>query len=401
MRDNKLSDLHFIVKDINNRHWGVSGEKLGKFKKSLDNTDKEKKPKQKKQTAKLKDKMMEDFIDRKMKGCNGDMIVDVCFSDSICGELKLRLYKNYQEIISIPLFFDIGYLSGNALENQKANIYNMYLPFGVTQKECDKIFENIKQAIKCIVIYAQKGATIRIWNDSTPTALCGLYYLISLLKNIDCKIYEMAFAYDYETNLKDAKEITDKQKQVYSCMWDLLVKENAPLRVFKDGHLIGVSEDYFDDLILDIVGKKEILTPKIVGEVLSKHKISDTYIFNRIYSLVDCGLLEIVDISENCKGLNYYPYKHIVKRANLGADEKEILFTDILEQCIKKQNFSHAWLEKEFELPYALADRFLSACEKMGVIEYTANGIKINVFIKDYLKNKRKYEKILIKHNLF
>lgn len=32
---------------------------------------------------------MEDFIGRKIKNYNGNMIIDICFNDNICGELKL------------------------------------------------------------------------------------------------------------------------------------------------------------------------------------------------------------------------------------------------------------------------------------------------------------------------
>lgn len=402
MENNDISDLHFTVKDKNGRYWGISGDKLGEFKKTLDNMDKEKTPEQKKQIAEVKEKMKEDFIDRKIKSYNGNMIVDICFNDSICGELKLHLHKKYQEIISIPLFFDIGYLKDDALENQKENIINMYAPFGVSQKECDEIFDKIKESIANVVLYAKKGASFRIWNDNIPTSLCGFYYLINLLKDIDCKIYEIPFIYDCNPNLDDAEEVTTEQKQTHSCVWDLFVEENAPLRVFENRVLTSVPETYYDDLILDIVDKKEMPVPHIVGKVLSKHKISDTYIFGRVYHLVECGYLEIVGINKKHKEPNFYPYKHIVKRTDYNFDdEEEILFTDILERCINEQNFSHAWLEKEFELPYALAGRFLTACEEMKIIEYTSHGTKINITIKDYLKNKRKYEKILMKHNLF
>lgn len=264
---------------------------------------------------------MEGFIDKKIKYHNNNITVDVCFNDNICGELKFNLYKKYQEIISIPLFFDIGYLKDDALENQKENINNMYLPFGVSQKECDEIFNNIKQAIKNVVTYAQKCASIRIWNDNTPTSLCGFYYLMNLLKDIDCKIYEVPFTYFSKPNLEDAEEITTKQKQTHSYTWDLLVEENAPLRVFENHILTSVPETYYDNLILNIVGKKEMPAPKIVGKVLSKYKISDTYIFDRIYYLINCRYLEITGICEKYKEPNYYPYKHIVKRNDSVSDD--------------------------------------------------------------------------------
>ena len=81
-------------------------------------------------------------------------------------------------------------------------------------------------------------------------------------------------------------------------------------------------------------------------------------------------------------------------------DEEEILFTDILEKCIIERNFSCAWLQKTFELPYSLAGRFLDACEEMGVIDRNAEKY-IQVDLDGYNKNKDKYIEVLIKHGLF
>ena len=51
MENNDMADLHFTVRDKNGRHWGISGDKLVDFKKTLDNMDKEKTPEQKKQRS--------------------------------------------------------------------------------------------------------------------------------------------------------------------------------------------------------------------------------------------------------------------------------------------------------------------------------------------------------------
>lgn len=401
MNNNDMSDLHFIVRDKNGRHWGISGDKLGEFKNTLDNIDNEKTPEQKKKIEDMKSEMLEYFIDNKIKNNNGHMVVDVCFNDSICGELKLHLHKKYQEIISIPLFFDIGNIKGDALDNQKPNIIDMYAPFGVSQKECDEIFENIKNNVDMVVSCAKNGATIRLWNENTPTSICGVYYLINLLKDIDCKICECPCSYFDKPNFDNMIELSKDKITEYSNKWDLLVEENAPLRVFKNGDIMGVEETYFDDLIFKIIGKRELLVPVIVGEVLSKYKISDSYIFDRIYHLVACGKLKIAGLSKKYDNKpNFYPYRHIIKMNDDSFGDEGIFFTDIIDRCLAKLNFSCAWLQKEFELPYALAVRLLTACEEMKIIEYANGETKILITLDDFIKNKRKYEKVLIKYNL-
>ena len=50
-------------------------------------------------------------------------------------------------------------------------------------------------------------------------------------------------------------------------------------------------------------------------------------------------------------------------------DEEEIFITDVIEHCIKKKNFSCAYIQKTFEMPYPLAARVIEACEEMGIIK--------------------------------
>lgn len=343
---------------------------------------------------------MSNIKDKKEKNSTTN-IVDICFNNLISGALNFNLYKECKEIITIPLFFDIGNIKGDALDNQKPNIIDMYAPFGVSQKECDEIFENIKNNVDMVVTCAKNGATIRIWNENTPTSICGVYYLINLLKDIDCKICECPCSYFDKPNFDNMVELSKDKTTEYSNKWDLLVKENAPLRVFENGDIVGVEETYFDDLIFKILGKQELLAPVIVGEVLSEYKISDSYIFDRIYHLVACGKLKIAGLSKKYDNKpNFYPYRHIIKMNDDSFGDEGIFFTDIIERCLSKLNFSCAWLQKEFELPYALAGRLLTACEELKIIECANGGAKILITLEDFIKNKNQYVKGLMKYNL-
>lgn len=51
--EDEMSDMHFIVRDKNGRHWGVAGNKLEEFKKTLDEMDKPKTEEQQKQIEKM------------------------------------------------------------------------------------------------------------------------------------------------------------------------------------------------------------------------------------------------------------------------------------------------------------------------------------------------------------
>lgn len=81
-------------------------------------------------------------------------------------------------------------------------------------------------------------------------------------------------------------------------------------------------------------------------------------------------------------------------------DEEEIFITDVIEHCIKKKNFSCAYIQTTFEMPYPLAARVIEACEDMGIIKEGKNRQEY-ISLDEWKKNYKKYIKTLIKKNLF
>lgn len=82
------------------------------------------------------------------------------------------------------------------------------------------------------------------------------------------------------------------------------------------------------------------------------------------------------------------------------VDEEEIFIIDVIKHCIEKQNFSCAYIQKTFEMPYSLAGRVLDACEEIGIIKDKNAGRKI-ISLAEWEKNYYKYSKKLIKKGLF
>ena len=81
-------------------------------------------------------------------------------------------------------------------------------------------------------------------------------------------------------------------------------------------------------------------------------------------------------------------------------DEDEIYIIDVIKHCIEKQNFSCAYIQKTFEMPYTLAGRVIGACEKIGIIKNDKVGRRI-IKLEEWQKDYDKYAKKLIKKGLF
>ena len=302
-----MSGLHFSVRDKNGRHWGVWGDKLKEFTEALENKDKPKTEEKEKQIKEMQKKLLDDMLEKRLE-INKDLVFDVCFSDNVCGELKLNLPEK-TEVISIPLFFDIGSLQDGALDYQKENILSFYLPYGVSEKECNEIFDKIKRSINIVIAFAQKGGTLRVWVQETSTSMCDFYYLMSLICNYDCKVIKGKYQSDDKNLLDNLENLSPEQINKYADMWNELVKDNADLRVERNGDIRSVNKNYFDNDILEIVGNSEITAVKLIAKLLSKYKVADFYIAGRINDLVNNGKLEVVGIDEKTNS----PFNQIVK----------------------------------------------------------------------------------------
>ncbi|WP_102400707.1 DUF1835 domain-containing protein [Haloimpatiens massiliensis] len=76
--------------------------------------------------------------------------------------------------------------------------------------------------------------------------------------------------------------------------WNRIKEEEGNLRVYQDGEIVTVDEDYFDALILKYTSNEFTKSARVVGSTLgfSKDFISDSYIFWRIQELIKKGTIE-------------------------------------------------------------------------------------------------------------
>lgn len=76
--------------------------------------------------------------------------------------------------------------------------------------------------------------------------------------------------------------------------WHQLERENAPLRVFENGAVRSVSEDYYDEQILSAVPEQPAVAALAVGRALGELPISDMQVFRRIQALAQQGRITVV-----------------------------------------------------------------------------------------------------------
>ena len=78
--------------------------------------------------------------------------------------------------------------------------------------------------------------------------------------------------------------------------WEVLQKENAPLRAVVNGQVRSVGEDFYDDLIRRHIPEGQTKIAPIIGNVLGQERpgIGDVWLAERIRWMLSTGELRMV-----------------------------------------------------------------------------------------------------------
>ena len=83
---------------------------------------------------------------------------------------------------------------------------------------------------------------------------------------------------------------------LYSNLWERLVKEGAPLRVIIDGVVVSTTEDFFDKALLEFISFEPNSQHNIMGKFLGKWQCAYvSFLCERIEALLEKGLIEVVE----------------------------------------------------------------------------------------------------------
>ena len=176
------------------------------------------------------------------------------------------------------------------------------------------------------------GDTVRIWADRTPASACGLLHAASLLKDTQAAVRVVFLPLwrerpdgGVETYLGWGEvepelfgRFLSREEPVprlalgaMAHRWEVLQKENAPLRAVVNGRVRSVREDFYDGLIRKHIPEGRTKIANIIGDVLGRERpgIGDTWLAERIRRMLSAGELRMVE--ENSEWF----YRSVVERA--------------------------------------------------------------------------------------
>lgn len=216
----------------------------------------------------------------------------------------------------------------------KQNLYH-------SDEEFDEYFQNAQRAIIQIKTIPQ-DVPIYIWvseNAHEQTGLLFTMYLLRERKNnifiIDTgKIYRELFKKKarkyvpffsggiipeelqdiYKYGQEDQRSLSDEDRTHFETQWLNHSENPGELRIWENGELTIVSEDYYDDFIIEkakkLIGKKKgfIMSARLIGEVYGNifQYIEVSFLEYRLRKLIDKGIFEY---EGSLEAMRYYSIK--------------------------------------------------------------------------------------------
>lgn len=250
-------------------------------------------------------------------------------------EKAVPLGGNSTDVFSLNLVWSVGSIkdSGVGIERLAALelLFSTY-PKEVGDPAAEELYQSAIKNLDAIRNRAENGETLRVWYSNQPDEMCGLYWLMNLLKSWKQSSIKVVLVKLPEWEMEEAtiirhsgwsevepgkwhnylgmqKAVPDALTNAIASHWSKLQKENAPLRSVINGRLQSVPENFYDDFILrEIVSEKnEFREANLIGRILGKYQlgIGDGWLALRIKEMIHEEKLVVIS-SAPVNGPSYH-----------------------------------------------------------------------------------------------
>lgn len=189
-------------------------------------------------------------------------------------------------------------------------------------QQIDEKLQNTRDSLVSLLKRCAAGEPIRIWYSHNPDEMCGMFWLISQLRPIKNRgsVYLVKlpeWEYRDESTICSYngwgdigpgewgryQAIQQEAKPAFfslcAAKWSQLKEENAPLRVFLNGHLQSAAEDIYDSYINREIDKQPetFVEAMVVGDVLGRYQlgIGAVWVSLRIEKMIEQGILTVAE----------------------------------------------------------------------------------------------------------
>lgn len=249
-------------------------------------------------------------------------MLEVCFDLSVEGLLKSAKNKflgnDHGRVLSLAFALSLGNIADFPDFESRKEVFEHLNELSPWRDE-ERVYleKNLKKQFKNRedLFQLSKTEPVRLWVDKTADSLCGFLSIAELLYQAGSQV-SMVFLPFWEESeggivcykgwgevesqrlpeyLMQERKLSQTQLQSLSCIWKTLQRENAPLRVFLGGRILGVDDCFYDHFILKRLTKEMHVSELIVSTLVNfDFSIGDGFIAQRIHSLIRDGQIKLI-----------------------------------------------------------------------------------------------------------
>lgn len=232
------------------------------------------------------------------------------------------------DIFGFSLSLSIGDIAEeNGIANRQRvleRLYSIY-PNNEGREAAQKMIDTATKNLEAIHLRINAGEVVRIWYSIQPDEMCGLYWFLSQLKNLDINSLQIVTVKlpEWETEGKNIVrksgwgEVSPEEWHPYLKLqqalptalikghgysWQTLQRENTSLRAVLNGQLVSAPETLYDDFILREIAAEqdEFREANVIGRVLGNYQlgIGDAWIALRFEKMIEDGKLKAISTAD-------------------------------------------------------------------------------------------------------
>ncbi len=256
-------------------------------------------------------------------------MIELTFGESSAGLLLYAgLGRGDAEVLALTLALDIGSIRG-AEDDLSVRDRTLASLFRLFPEVAEQISAGNRKAVGRLREAFAGGEPVRAWLSSCdPAEVCGFLFLCKLagqaefpLAAVDVCGAEGADGRRIlsvgEVSPEQLPELCGKEHSVdlqtrlrCAARWQELAAENASVRAFVNGRILGVPTDFYDFALRKFLPEGEFVVAQVLGKALALLPgVGDQWLWQRLLTMCERGELEIVRLPEKD-----HPYSGTMKK---------------------------------------------------------------------------------------
>ncbi|MGO4900840.1 DUF1835 domain-containing protein [Bacillus sp. GM2] len=260
-------------------------------------------------------------------------VVHIAFGESAGGSINMMLKQTggtqKKRLIVLPELFSIGPLQNLEIKEGRVNRYE-WLKTYLNDRfhELGEIYSRFEDAVSALS-RIQEQAAVFMWTGDHAHEQTGLRFVHHILRQMNLAVFhlntskffphtrssgelndeELRFIYEQG----DQSALTAAERRGLAEEWTALSQQTSVLRVWEDGRIKSVKEDFYDSFIIGKLAQLQknrstntfINCPRLIGEIIGhlEENIGDEFIEYRILELIRKGIFEMEGVP---KGMRYF-----------------------------------------------------------------------------------------------